>query len=95
MKIVINTCYGGFHLSKTAQTLYREIKEISQDVNVDRDCGEDRSDPDLVYVVATLGKDSWGKWSELKIIEIPDGVQYTIIDGEGKESIHEVHRSWE
>lgn len=36
-----------------------------------------------------------GKYSKLKIIELPDDVKFTILDEQGKERIVEAHRTWE
>ncbi len=33
-------------------------------------------------------------FAELKIIDLPDDVNYQINDYDGHESIHEQHRSW-
>jgi hypothetical protein len=53
-----------------------------------------RSDPILVRVVEEMGSKANGNFAELKVVEIPDGVQYEIDEYDGMESIHEVHRSW-
>jgi hypothetical protein len=55
----------------------------------------ERTDLDLVKVVEMLGeKQSSGSLSELRVVEIPDGVQWELDEYDGIESIHEVHRSW-
>ena len=48
----------------------------------------------LVDVVERLGKKANGESAELKVVEIPDGVEYEIDEYDGVESIHEKHRSW-
>ena len=54
-----------------------------------------RADPDLIKVVEELGAKANGKFSNLKIIDIPDDIDwYLSISDMGPESIHEVHRSW-
>jgi len=53
-----------------------------------------RDDPILVEVVRKLGEKANGTCASLSIVNIPDGVNYTIEDYDGAESIHEVHRSW-
>lgn len=53
-----------------------------------------RTDSDLIEVIEKLGKDSFGEHSELKIVEIPDDVEWDIHDYDGSESIHEAHRVW-
>lgn len=55
---------------------------------------EYRTDPDLVRVVETLGLEANGPCAELKIIEIPDNIQWEIHDYDGIESVREKHRSW-
>ena len=54
-----------------------------------------RDDPTLVQVVEELGEKSWGRHSELKIVEIPDDVEWYIDEYDGIESVNEQHRSWE
>jgi len=56
---------------------------------------DDRADPLLVKVVEKLGRAASGTHAELKIVEIPEGMQYQIEDYDGMETIHEKHRSWE
>ena len=55
---------------------------------------EDRTDPDLVAVVETLGEAANGRHAKLRIIEIPDGVNWEIDEYDGMESVKEAHRSW-
>lgn len=83
-KIVINQCFGGFGLSEDALS----------DLNLDSHWDLDRSDPRLVEVVERMGVKANGNHSELRVVEIPDGVEWTIHDYDGLESIHETHRSW-
>lgn len=55
---------------------------------------ENRSDPLLVQTVEELGKKANGSCAELKIIEIPDGIEWEIDEYDGMESVRECHRSW-
>lgn len=56
---------------------------------------ENRTDPDLIKVIEELGSENAsGGCAKLKIVEIPDGVQWEIDEYDGIETIHEVHRSW-
>jgi hypothetical protein len=136
MKIVINSCFGGFGLSEKAMMRYAEIKGITlypekqfsittyytvpknqrtpelkdwraasseerkayntaykQESIYDGDMS--RTDPILIQVVEELGKEANGMFANLKVVEIPDGIEYEIDDYDGQESIHEVHRSWD
>ena len=53
-----------------------------------------RDDPNLIQVVEELEELSWGPYSELTIVEIPDDVKWTIEKYDGNEHISEVHRTW-
>jgi len=53
-----------------------------------------RNHPILLKVVKELGKKSWGRCAELKIVEIPNGIEYEIDNYDGVETVHEKHRSW-
>lgn len=54
----------------------------------------ERNDPILIQVVEELGDIAFGDYSDLRIVEIPDDVQWKIDEYDGVESIHEVHRVW-
>jgi len=54
----------------------------------------ERDDPTLIQVVEELGKEASGSLAELKIVEIPDDVNWEIDEYDGIETIDEVHRSW-
>lgn len=53
-----------------------------------------RSHNDLIEIVEKLGKKSWGEFAELKIIEVPDDVDWIVDEYDGRETVEEVHRSW-
>ena len=88
--IVINTCFGGFSLSDEAKELYatKADKPIEYSWNLEPD------DPILVAVVTELGTDANGMSSDLKVVEVPDGVSWTIKEYDGMEHIAEQHRTW-
>jgi hypothetical protein len=54
----------------------------------------DRAHPLLVECVLTLGVRASGRLANLVVIEIPNGVQFTIEERGGNEWISEVHRTW-
>lgn len=101
-KIVINTDWGGFGLSREAQDHIIAARGI--------DPGEwdsdyrgysnfhvydlARDDPDLVSAVETLGEAANDQFAQLKIVEIPDDVVWYIQDYDGVEWVAESHRTW-
>ena len=101
MKIVINKCYGGFSLS---EAVYKELGIewdtygylSNEDLGIKSDhYNAYRSNEKLIKAIEKLGVEkSSGNLSELKIVEIPNNVDFYIDDYDGIESIHEQHRSW-
>lgn len=153
MKVAINTCYGGFGLSKIAiimllrkkgysdlyfykmkyddlywiyrferisekeylnnKDLYSPMictkdfgdlistedneiyEEFDESIITIYDLCEKRSDKDLIEVIETIGTTGASSRSaNLKIVEIPDDIEYTIDNYDGIESVHEKHRVW-
>lgn len=90
MKVVINRCWGGFGLSNEALALYKE-RTGKSDIWV---WDIPRTDLDLIAVVEELGEDANSSMSCLKVIEIPDNVEWEIQDYDGIESVVEKHRAW-
>ncbi|HEX2594733.1 MAG TPA: hypothetical protein VHL34_24735 [Rhizomicrobium sp.] len=75
--------------------IYWKFKAIS-----DRywDCWtrENRTHPLLVRLVEEMGSEAAsGRHGELAVVEVPDGVEFTIEDYDGREHIAETHRTWE
>lgn len=55
----------------------------------------ERTDPNLVRTVEELGEDkASGGFAELKIVEIPDDVEFDIAEYDGIEWVAEKHRTW-
>ena len=54
-----------------------------------------RDDETLVKVVEELGESANGECAELKIIEIPDDVDWEIAEYDGVEWVAEKHRTWD
>ena len=90
MTIVINTCFGGFGLSplvvKRLAELHGEPYLASRP--------DDRADPLLIQVIEELGDAANGSCAHLKIIEIPDGTDYTIEEYDGVEHVAEKCKTW-
>jgi hypothetical protein len=53
-----------------------------------------RDDPALVQLVEELGAAAADGYSELRIADVPDGVQWFIEEYDGKEWVAEKHRTW-
>ena len=53
-----------------------------------------RDDPRLVKVAEKLGERANGGFAELKVVEIPDGIDWEIDEYDGLETVEECHRSW-
>ena len=84
MKVVINTCYGGFDLSEQGVERYYEL--VGPGVIFDEGSIK-RNDPALVQVVEELGEDSWGEYAQLSIVDIEPGTWYRIAAYDGWEFI--------
>jgi hypothetical protein len=125
MKIVINTCFGGYGLSEKAVGMYIERTnmklhsyngiylsilpdEYQKLVDIENKekkshssnkfCWDytyiKRTDHILISIIEKLGKEANKEYSDLKVIEIPDNVEYTIEEYDGCEHIAETHRTW-
>lgn len=107
MKIVINKRHGGFSLSHEAVMEYAARKgivltkgtafwydEYYKDDEPFHVYEINRDDPDLVTVVEKLGERADTKFSKLKVVEIPDDVDWVIEEYDGVEWVAEVHRIW-
>jgi len=92
MKVVINGCFGGFGLSDAALDEYKSRSDITDPdfyyYDIPRDC------PVLVAMVEEQGTAINGAFSDLKVVEIPDGINWYIEDYDGREHIAERHRTW-
>jgi hypothetical protein len=53
-----------------------------------------RDDPDLIKVVSTMKKKASRSLAELKIVRIPDDVDWEIEEYDGLETVAEKHREW-
>ena len=53
-----------------------------------------RNDSALVQVVEELGESANGQYSKLKVIDIPDDVEWEIDEYDGSEWVAEKHRTW-
>ena len=84
MKIVVNKCYGGFALSEEqAKMLGTPDEDIYDGVYYGHDI--DRTDPRLITVVEAGIPNA--RYSELKVVEIPDNHFYQIQEYDGYEDV--------
>jgi hypothetical protein len=90
MKIVINREFGGFGLSNDA---LKELRDRKGNPNLS-DWEIHRDDPVLIGIVERMGKKANGNYSDLKIVEVPDEVQWEIQEYDGMEWVAEIHRTW-
>lgn len=92
MKVVINGCFGGFGLSDAALEEYKGRRDITDPdfyyYDIPRDC------PVLVAMIEEQGTAINGTFSDLKVVEIPDGVNWYIAEYDGLEHVAERHRTW-
>lgn len=138
MKIVINSRFGGFGLSREGMVRYGELKGIKLwpelgkfdlwtywttppeerlEVKEGKDFYSmsdedrrsynatwstqtlysrqiDRGDPALVQAVEELGKKADGQHAALKIVDIPDGIEWDIMEYDGMEHVAQKHQTW-
>ena len=93
MKLVINKDYGCFNLSETAKN-YLIKKGLSEEDIRNLDKEENRTNPLLVECVDLYGEEADGFLSSLKILEIPDDVDYKILNYDGIEYVVDKNRFW-
>lgn len=89
MKVVINTCYGGYGLSEEAYN-YLGLEWDGYGFAF----SSDRTNPQLVECVEALGEKADGRFARLWVVEVPDDVSWYIDEYDGNESVEEEHRSW-
>jgi hypothetical protein len=92
-RIVINSSHGGFTLSDKALSEYRTLADIPMTEPL-REDDIQRDDIFLVQVVERLKDEANGRWSKLKIVEIPAHVEWIIQEYDGDEWVAEKHRVW-
>ena len=91
-KVVINACHGGFGISAAAESKYRELSGVLDPDLHSRNIPRD--DEHLIAVIELMGEEANTEFSELKIVDIPDDVNWCIEEYDGKEWVAERHRTW-
>lgn len=87
MKIVINCKFGGFHLTDEMMEYIGYVKTSEWDEGF----GVRRTNPKLIEFLETTPSSKHGS---LKVVEIPDDVEWVIEDYDGLECVAEKHRTW-
>lgn len=49
---------------------------------------KNRTDPDVIATIESLGEEADGQFGKLKVVEIPDGFDYMISEYDGAESVY-------
>ena len=92
MKIVINSCHGGFGLSDQGVEEYKKRAGITDPnfwyYEIPRNC------PHLVAMVEENNQEYKYDYADLKIVDVPDYVEWQIEEYDGLEWVAEKHRTW-
>ena len=110
MKVIINSCYGGFGISNEALKLYLDKKGIKYTIEEKNSSfGNDfygldgkyllgreiaRNDPVLIEIIEELKDKANGFCAKLEIVDIPDDAEWYIEEYDGSEWVAEKHRTW-
>lgn len=97
MLVVINTKqFGSFSISQKAIEFIKKKVKGKENKNsiFTYSFDQDRSNHLLVEAVSKLKDKANGLYSELKIVEIPDDIEWQIFSVNGQETIREKHRFW-
>lgn len=70
------------------------IAKIYKEHTIRPDYELDRDDPLLVRVVETLGSQADGFLAKLRVVKIPDDIEWDIHEYDGTEHVEEVHQTW-
>lgn len=90
-----DTPVGGLRWSAFSIPNPSEHKDANKFVIDDKFEGKDRANVHLIETIEELGEKANGAFAKLKILEIPDDVQWHIAEYDGWEWVAENHRKWE
>ncbi len=90
--------YKGIEFEKTYTSFgssnYYELGHIDNDDHYLSYYDLERNDSIVVQVVEELKEKANGRFSSLKVVEIPDGIEWEINEYDGLEHVAEKHRTW-
>jgi len=75
-------------------TFFYKAGHVEDDDYIINEYEFERDDKILVHVVEQLKEEANGKFASLKVVEIPDDVDWFIDEYDGRECIRETHRVW-
>ena len=102
-KVVINVCYGGYSLSEEAilwlieqgcEEARAEYAEMAGEWRSSYLFSPDRSNMWLVKVVEELAEKAGGMYTRLKVVDVPDDINWHIVEYDGWEHVAEDLRTW-
>ena len=73
---------------------YKGFAGVDEKMICEYDLYENRADPALVSVVEDMGEKANGWAAELKVVDVPDGVEWDVHENDGLEWVAEKHRIW-
>jgi len=85
--------FKGHYIVKTRSGMFNDYYLTYKNLDYD-DYYSVRVDPILIRAIEELKSEASTRVSEIKIIEIPDDVEWDIDEYDGIESVHEKHQSW-
>lgn len=80
--------------TKYGMIIFYEAGHLEDENHVIDEHNFQRDDKTLVHVVEQLKEEANGKFASLKVVEIPDNVEWFIDEYDGRECIREAHRVW-
>ena len=80
--------YNNVHFYTKAQNANEVDNQYICEYDLERD------DPALIQAVEEFKEKANGRYSDLKVVEIPDDVDWVIHEYDGREHIAEKHRTW-
>ena len=90
-RVLVNSCFGGFGFSDFVLKEFNKRTGDSCEGNEERY----RTHEVIIDIFEEFGSEKCsGNYAKLKLIEIPDDVDYEITEYDGMEKVEECHRSW-